>query len=667
MNSLERELRLAAQLYYQDGSSFLSDEEFDRKAEHLKEIDPDNSIFKEPSWGYSIDSDTTPGKRCPHRYGRITGLDKAYAYSDIPKDFRVDTLYAMPKLDGMSIAMYYEDSKLVQALTRGNYDEGIDVTDKVRLIVGDRLLTEYFTGGTRGEIIMSKENYDKYCLDHEDAKNARNAVAGIINSKDITEDLKYLDVVVYTVLADEAQKIESVHDVGWHSSNIGFLESQHFLATNYEHYAPATALTYLDESTTIPKCENMFNHFIETYPYEVDGVVVSMPTISIDRNGVFDYKEIAIKFRSETTETKVTGIDWQMSKTHYAIPVINVEPVELDGATITKCSGFHAHYIKKMDIKPGTIVEIERHGQVIPYVNKVIQNVDGPSAIIRNCPECGEPLEKDGCHLKCNNPYCGNAIIQDLMIWLNNIAPLDNFGDKLRIKFLSMYLGNDLSIESVMESKDLIGMCSLYKEMRPSPLVSKQLLLFSEMCDKLFTQKIHLVDALRALNIPRLGDKTSDKLANNPELVDKLYNASLSADLSDENSTVVLDGCLIDELRGYIGDANGSSIISHIEKFSRLKYIYPRIIKDTEPVESNGKVAITGKLSVKRSDFERELKFHGWMVGDISKETDFLITDNPNSSSSKNKKADQLGITKITEADFRSKYFLGDETFENIS
>lgn len=656
MNSLERELRLAAQLYYQDGSSFLSDEEFDKKVEQLKEIDPYNSIFKEPSWGYSIDSDTTLGKRCPHKYGRITGLDKAYEYSDIPKDFRVDTLYAMPKLDGMSIAMYYEDSKLVQALTRGNYDEGIDVTDKVRLIVGDRLHTNYFTGGTRGEIIMSKEHYDQYCLEHEDAKNPRNSVAGIINSKEITSDIKYLDVVVYTVLADEAQKIESANDIGWHSNNIRFLESQYFLETNYEHYAPATPLTYLDQSTTIPKCENMFNHFIETYPYEVDGVVVSMPTISIDRNGIFDYKEIAIKFRSETAETTVTGIDWQMSKTHYAIPVINIDPVELDGATITKCSGFHAHYIKEMDIKPGTIVEIERHGQVIPYVNKVIQNVDGPSSIISKCPECGELLEWDGCHLKCVNPYCGNAIIQDLMMWLNNVAPLDNFGDKLRIKFLRKYLGEDLSVESVMESKDLIGMCNLYKEMSPSLLISKQLLLFSEMCDKLFRQSVPLVNALRALNIPRLGDKTSDKLADNPALVDKIYEASLSADLPDEDSTVVVDGSLVDELREYIGAANGTSIISHIEKFSRLKYIYPRIIKDTISVESNGRVAITGKLSVKRSDFEKELKAHGWMVGDISKETGFLITDNPTSASSKNKKADQWGITKITESEFRSKY-----------
>ena len=661
MNSLERELRLAAQLYYQDGSSFLSDEEFDRKVEQLKEIDPDNSIFKEPSWGYSIDSDTTPGKRCPHRYGRITGLDKAYEYSDIPKDFRVDTLYAMPKLDGMSIAMYYEDSKLVQALTRGNYDEGIDVTDKVRLIVGDHILTSNFTGGTRGELIMSKENYDKYCLNHEDVKNARNAVAGIINSKDITEDLKYLDVVVYTILADESQKIGSVHDVGWHANNIGFLESEYFLSTNYEHYAQATPLTYLDDSTTIPKCENMFNHFIESYPYEVDGVVVSMPTISIDQDGIFDYKELAIKFKSETAQTVVTSIDWQMSKTHYAIPVINIEPVELDGATITKCSGFHAHYIHETDIKPGTVVEIERHGQVIPYVNRVISNTDGPSAIIDTCPECRENLEWDGCHLKCVNPYCGNAIIQDLMMWLNNIAPLDNFGDKLRIKFLSKYLGDNLSVETVMESKDLIGMCNLHKEMSPSPLVSKHLLLFSEMCDKLFTQKVRLVDALRALNIPRLGDKTSDKLADNPGLVYRIYEASLSADLSDEDSTVVVDGSLVDELREYIGAANGASIISHIEKFSRLKYIYPRIIKEVRTVESNGKVAITGKLSVKRSDFEKELKLAGWSVGEISKDSKFLITDNPDSSSSKNKKADEWGIPKITEYDFRCNYLKGDE------
>lgn len=660
MNSLERELRLAAQLYYQDGSSFLPDEEFDRKAEQLKEIDPDNSIFKEPSWGYSIDSDTTTGKRCPHRYGRITGLDKAYEYSDIPKDFRVKTLYAMPKLDGMSIAMYYEDSKLVQALTRGNYDEGIDVTDKVRLIVGDRLLTEYFTGGTRGEIIMSKENYDKYCLDHEDAKNARNAVAGIINSKDITEDLKYLDVVVYTVLADEAQKIESANDVGWHSNNIGFLESQYFLETNYEHYAPATALTYLDESTTIPKCENMFNHFIETYPYEVDGVVVSMPTISIDRNGVFDYKELAIKFKSETTQTVVTSIDWQMSKTHYAIPVINIEPVELDGATITKCTGLNAKYIKHNGIEKGAIVEIERHGQVIPYINKVINPIHGDNLLVTHCPDCGEELQWEGVHLKCMNPICGNAILQDALIWINNIAPLDNFGDKLRIKFLQKYISGEISVESIMDCEELVKIAVLCMDEHLSPLISKQLILFSRMCNALFNKPVLASNAIKALNIPRFGDITSGKLASYPHLVKEIFHLSQAINSDD---TYVIPDDFLDDLIRCIGVANGQSIINNIKKFYRLRFVYNRIVwnSSSNSAEVKGKVAITGKLSVKRSEFEKELKLAGWSVGEISKDSKFLITDNPDSSSSKNKKADEWGIPKITEYDFRFNYLKGDE------
>ena len=141
MNSLERELRLAAHLYYQDGTSFLSDDEFEKKCDQLKFIDPNNSIFTEPSWGYNIDTDSTVGERCPHRYGLVTGLGKAYTYKEIPNQFKVHCIIGSPKLDGMSIALYYEDSVLVQALTRGDYKQGIDVTDKVKLIIGNTLPT----------------------------------------------------------------------------------------------------------------------------------------------------------------------------------------------------------------------------------------------------------------------------------------------------------------------------------------------------------------------------------------------------------------------------------------------------------------------------------------------------------------------------------------------
>lgn len=660
MNSLERELRLAAHLYYQDGTSFLSDDEFEKKCDQLKFIDPNNSIFTEPSWGYNIDTDSTVGERCPHRYGLVTGLGKAYTYKEIPNQFKVHCIIGSPKLDGMSIALYYEDSVLVQALTRGDYKQGIDVTDKVKLIIGNTLPTPHITGGFRGEIIMSKDSYRKYESCHDNIKNARNSVAGIINSKEITEDIKYLDIVVYTVLADESQKIDSVHDEGWHSYSIDYSEAYDILDKNFENVAPYFVFTGLNEDTFMDSMAHKFSELCSYYPYEVDGIVISTESIQINRDGEFIYDEIAVKFKSETAITTVEKVEWQMSKTHFAIPVVYVKPVELDGATITKCTGLNAKYIKRNGIEKGAIVEIERHGQVIPYINKVINPIHEDNLLITHCPDCGDELQWEGVHLKCMNPICGNAILQDALIWINNIAPLDNFGDKLRIKFLQKYISGEISVESIMDCEELVKIAVLCMDEHPSPLISKQLILFSMMCNALFNKPVLASDAIKALNIPRFGDITSEKLASYPHLVKEIFSLSQAVNSDD---TYVIPDNFLDELIRCIGVANGQSIINNIKKFYRLRFVYNRIVwnSSSNSAEIKGKVAITGKLSVKRSEFEKELKLAGWSVGEISKDSKFLITDNPDSSSSKNKKADEWGIPKITEYDFRFNYLKGDE------
>lgn len=664
MNSLERELRLAAHLYYQDGNSFLSDDEFDKKCDQLRSVDPNNSIFKEPSWGYNINNDSTVGERCPHRYGLVTGLGKAYTYKEVPNQFKVRCIIGSPKLDGMSIALYYENSVLVQALTRGDYKQGIDVTDKVKLIIGDTLPTPHITGGFRGEIIMSKDSYERYESCHDNIKNARNSVAGIINSKEITEDIKYLDIVVYTILADESLRKDIVDEEGMHSymvcTHIDYTEAYELLNKNFENVAPYFTFTGLSEDNFIDCMSHKFSELCAYYPYEVDGIVISTKRISIDRNGQFKYDEIAVKFKSETAITKVEKVDWQMSKTHFAIPVVYIQPVELDGATITKCTGLNAKYIKDNKIENGAVVEIERHGQVIPYINRVINPVSIDDVLITNCPECGEKLEWEGVHLKCMNPLCGNAILQDALIWINNIAPLDNFGDKLRIKFLQKYISGEISVESIMDCEELVKIAVLCMDEHPSPLISKQLILFSRMCNALFNKPVLASDAIKALNIPRFGDITSEKLASYPHLVKEIFSLSQAVNSDD---TYVIPDNFLDELIRCIGVANGQSIINNIKKFYRLRFVYNRIVwnSSSNSAEVKGKVAITGKLSVKRSEFEKELKLAGWSVGEISKDSKFLITDNPDSSSSKNKKADEWGIPKITEYDFRFNYLKGDE------
>ena len=662
LSDLERKIKLAAQLYYQDGSSPLSDSEFDKLVEELKEKNPGSEILSKPSFGYSIEDDSTNGGKFPHRYGRIEGLVKAYSWNELPKHFKDAYLYESPKLDGMSVAMYFVRGKLDQALTRGDYDSGKDVTAKVRMIIGDSIADPYFTGGVRGEIIMSKKNYEIYQGCHTDVKNARNIVAGIINSKDITEDIKYLDIVVYTILADESQKINSANDVISYNNTVGIDYIYQYLKLNFMHVAPYRSLPRFSETAFEKVMDRTKTAWDRSYAYEIDGVVLCNPTVNINDAGEFIYDEIAYKFKSETAETVVEGIKWNMSKTHYAVPKIIVREVILDGTSVTKATGFNAKYIKDNHVVPGAVVEIEKHGEIIPNVNKVIATDTSKDCLIDKCPECGQPLEWSGVHLMCKNPICGNAVLQDALIWIDTLAPLDNFGDKLRIKWLSKYLGDEISVESIIRNPELKNISTFHRSNSTSKLISKHLLLFSKMLDILYTGHFKLSDAIKALNIPRFGDITSEKFANYPDLVKMCIRCGCDIKMIGGIDKDIHDK-LKSDLQKSIGSANADSVMKNLEKFARLTAIDDRMDFNNSESSSQyirGRVAITGKLSVKRSEFEKELRIHGWEVGEMSKYTDFLITDNPDSLSSKNNKANKWGIRKISESEFRNIYMSSD-------
>lgn len=262
------------------------------------------------------------------------------------------------------------------------------------------------------------------------------------------------------------------------------------------------------------------------------------------------------------------------------------------------------------------------------------------------CPDCGEPLSWEGVHLKCTNIYCGNAVLQDVLAWLNYLVPMDNFGDKLRIKYLTQYLGDDITVESIMQSTKLKDLSKMKGSI--NKLMQKQMVLFIDMLDRLYHSRFSVESVLLALNIPRLGDITARKIAdaNIFKIIVDAYKSGKFYDLYFKLNLVA----------PIVGNANTDSLYRNAYKLDRITYIYDRVNWDTSITESKGKVAITGKLSVKRDIFEKELRDAGWLLGEISKDTKYLITDNPNSSSSKNKKADQWGIEKITESEFRSKY-----------
>lgn len=663
MSKLEDIIKKASQDYYTDGSSELSDPEFDRKLRALELENPNSPILTDVGHGYDIELDSNAGQRLPHRYGYIQGLTKAYNWSELDNVYKENqSCWCAPKMDGMSIVVYYTTGVVDLALTRGARDgaTGIDVTKKVKYILEKNQCilnsSSEFTGAIRGEIVMSYDNFNKYCEKYPlgmDGKkkpsNPRNTAAGIMNRKDVSkEDLSFLDIIFYHIVGVEYidPEFTTVSDDSIHNMMYSLCS-----LISGKYIVPIKEVI-LHEDSLVEDAKDLRDNrlYVQTFEgrrlmkdvYPTDGLVFNHACILDIQSHEMRYTAQAFKFESEVAVTRVEQVEWDMSKTRYAIPTVRMSPVSLAGTTVTFATGFNAEFIQKNNIGPGTIVEVEKHGEIIPVINQVIQTSPDNAQMITFCPDCGHPLQWKGVHLACVNEQCSNAKRQDLLAWVNFLSPLDNFGDNLRMKYLTEMMKNedDVSVESLMKVLKYI-----WKGLEPS---GSQDVLFNNMITNLTESTLSWSQILQALNIPRFGEITCSKFAKYPKEIRKL--ADKSEELSKEYERHLSD---------IIGAANAQSCLDNRYKFYRINLIpnlENRLIRQSVSVEDKGQIAITGSLSVKRSEFERMCKQFGWTCGELKKTTSFLVTNSPDSSSSKNKKADKFGVPKITEVEFRNKY-----------
>ena len=574
-------------------------------------------------------------------------LAKVHNWNELDKNLSYNLVIASLKLDGISVVLYYENGVMTQAVTRGNGYIGVDITEKCNYILTKRygrrhVIDKKFTGAIRGEILMSYSSFEKYSETHTEAKNPRNTTAGIINSKDVEpEDLLFLDIYVYKIVGREMfmDRTSSYSD-----TNTTYIDVLSFLSKNFERVAPYTSVIL--EEHTIDHCmKSLKDEWYGTVP--ADGIVIAdnrLIEIPIElRKVAIEYSSQAYKFEAETKLAKVEEVEWSMSKTGYMIPRVRIEPTQLSGTTVRYASGFNADYILSNKIGPGAIIKVEKANEIIPD----IQTIEEPSSkccLPETCPCCGSTLKWVGVNIACTNLSCQGAKMQDLLVWSTTLAPVDGLGTLILQKFYNNYYGQEADVDHVMNSEFPTDLSRLL-----SGDLGANAKLFGQCIQilKSPSSKFKLSDELKALNVPRIGDKTSEKLAHYPELVREILDVSRG----DK------DVSCLEKYINIIGDANFDSIIKNLHRFKRLSYVIDRTesISDTS-VKTKGKVAITGKLSCKRSVFEEQLKSAGYVPSAISKDTMFLITDDPDSNSSKNQQADKWGITKISESDFRKNY-----------
>jgi len=598
-----------SQKYY-EGDPEISDQEFDSLIEQLRELSPNDPLLKTTSYGYRTAKEK--GKKIKHKYRHVGSLDKINLYN-WKKHFQNDESYCITsKHDGGSLVAYYDDNgNLEMVLTRGDGETGINVTDKIKHIIPNHVNLSNIA--VKGEITMKKTIFEQY---YPDAASSRNMSLGIINKDDPSmEEIERLSFIAYSIYG------------GGFAHTKGFIMSW-LLQNNF------------DVAEHIWVCFDKTNeNYLESLKGSLDSLYLA-DGIVITRNFPPD-DEIAYKFIAETTETTVTNIEWEISRLGYLIPIIHFNPVKLSGATLSKCSGFNAKWILDNLICQGAEIIVHRSGEVIPYIREVKppttwKNQNWPNLRSpESCPSCDEELEWKGVHLQCINEKCPGIIKFRFLLWYKTLVRIDDLSEAILEPFF--YAMDWKEIADIYN--DTYDHWKKTIEQGWTPHAQK---LLWQLYDKA-KEPVNPDLFIASFGLPTVGQNTSKRISDEIGLNVFFSNFIIAQEKLKDLSKITAPG-----------------IISLTRKYLTMKNVYQQIISGPgfikKPTGQKIKVVITGKLSKTRKELAEEFARYGFEVSEtLNGETKYLITDDPNSNSSKNQKARRLGTTIISETDFRKE------------
>ena len=616
-----------SQSYY-EGHPEISDAEFDELYEKFKKDFPNSNYLKLPAKGF--DPNATNLQKFKHKYSTVGSISKIHSVEET--NFVAPFFYNISvKLDGSSLVLYYVDGQLERALTRGDGLYGLDVTNKVKYICPEALTPKFFhekpfTGAVRGEVVMSNCAFQEYKKEHPEAKMARNVSTGLMMRKDVSEELKYCDYIAYKILA-----VENDAMLEW------WLPEVHLQLKNWG-FKVVTSVTVEGEKITDDfmsqlKQREDFN----TYP--TDGLVIETCSLTSDEAGIVTYVEVAYKFAAETKTCKVIDVKWNFSPKGKLVPVVQIEPTMMSGALVSNVSGFNYKFIMENNIGPGAEITVCRSGEVIPDIKSVTK----PSVEVASpytCPECGELLEltKTGVDLVCSNPDCKGRKFYNRYTFIEKMAEdIKGFGEVLIQQLVDAMTECSPAPEAYTEASLFFDIQHAENSFFQNVFTPAN----AEKCVKLkqlFQKPLSKEKFLRAMNIDLLGEVAAKQISSNSQLFNTLFScdkAQLPAQLSALGVAPVL----------------ASNIIKNIQRIRNFNAI--NITWEEDKSENINKfIAVTGSLSIPRKEFEAKLNAKGYGITDNMKKAEFLVTNDPNSGSSKNKKAKELGLYILTEDEF---------------
>lgn len=647
MDTLERikdlvnRLNKASYEYYNTGRPIMDDTEFDYLLDELQRLEAESGIVLKNSPTINAGSKVAKEqKKITHEH-QMLSLDKIHSVDEIKKFLGKESGIASIKLDGLTVSATYINGKLTRLETRGNGEVGTDIMIHKNSIEGLPKKIKH-TGKyvVDGECIVTYDRfYDINATLGEDEKfsNPRNMASGSLNLLDSSVSAKRgLTFLVWNVIEDTELFKNDMKSNFDNASSLGFFIVPH---TCLYHYDDVT----LNDALAQMKTQAGF------YGYPMDGVVFSYMDIqygkSLGKTGHHFNHSVAYKFEDELYETKLTGIEWSTSKSGLVNPVAIFEPVDLDGAITTRATLHNISYIENLQLGIGDTIQIYRSNMVIPKVHDNLTR-SNTWKLPTECPNCGGNVEvhnENGSKtLHCTNPDCPSKLLGKLV----------HFCSKNAVNIEGM---SEATLQLLIDRKWVTSFKDLYN------LKENQIKLWKyhtvgfgeKSVQKLLnaiekSRNISLSNFIYSLSIPLIGRSASKDIAN---FFDNDYEKFRKYGITTHYAQI--DGfgeTMNDSLHQWLRE-------NHLMmELLASEFTFEKVEEKSSGVDLSSKVfVITGSLNhYKNRDELVDLitSMGGKVSGSVSTKTSYLLNNDINSTSSKNKKAKELNVPIITEDDF---------------
>jgi DNA ligase (NAD+) len=653
--ALREKIRRHEYLYYVEDAPEISDAVFDRLMNRLKEIEavhPELATPDSPTvrvGGSPRDGFTTVRHARP-----MLSLDNAFSYEAL-RDWarrvrggsgRKDIEYiAEHKFDGLSISLQYEDGVLVRGVTRGDGTTGEDVTPNVRTVrsvplrmhdaaVKKLKLPKSFE--VRGEILMTRKAFEALNRQQEENGgkifvNARNSAAGSLRVLDpsITRQRK-LDFFAYYLYVDGKAPFPK------HSDSLEALKKLHFRASD--------DWKLCDGIDAVIKYCAAWDAKREKIAYEIDGVVIKVNSTGLQNELGFTAKAprwaIAFKYPARRETTVVNDILVQVGRTGTLTPVAVLEPVQVGGVTVSRSTLHNMDEIERLGLHIADTVLIERAGEVIPHVLKVVKEGKNRRAfkMPTKCPECGSAIHKAEGEVayRCVNAACPAKRKESLLHFAGRHAmDIDGLGDKIVDQLVDKGLVKDVADLYSLKLDQVADLERMAEK-------SAQNLLEEITASK----KQPLSRLIYALGMRFVGERTGQLLAENFSSLEELEEAKAE----DLEKVTEVGPKVSESIVEFFGEPANRKLVKKLYVTGVRPTAEKRVIKSQKFAGKS--FVFTGALEHRSREEAGELvQQHGGKVsGSVSKKTDYVIVGSD--PGSKYDKAKELGVTVLTEGEF---------------